>query len=105
MSEKLIKTHTFIFNPGENGGEQLRLVTKFYHNGETIKNGRPDPKGIFINQELILESYCNKASLSLFGSAISADRFEKLARALREAEHEAELEVASNEIRLPEASL
>jgi len=108
---KLIKTHTFIFNPGDNGGEQVRLVTQFFHNGDTLQNGdkshgRKDPKGLFLNQELTLSSYCNSASFTLVGAALNPDQLEHLAKALRAAQHAAELEIASeNEVRLPESRL
>lgn len=73
--EKLLKTHSFCFNPGENGGEGLYLTTKFYDNGDGE---------IFYNQELTLQSYYNSASINLDGSPLTSDFLRKLANELDE---------------------
>ena len=76
MPDKLLKTHVFCFNPQDNGGEGLTLVTKYFDNGDG---------GIYTNQELCLQSYCNQASISLCGAALTPDLLRKLANELDEA--------------------
>lgn len=47
----ILGKHEFTFNPKDNGGEALTLKTFFYDNGDGV------PNGIYINQELELQSY------------------------------------------------
>jgi hypothetical protein len=81
MTDKLLETHCFIFNPKYNGGEELSLKTKVYANG--------DPGGFYFNQELILQSYCNSASFCLVGATISSQMLRKLADELEALENRA----------------
>lgn len=64
----------FSFNPKDNGGEQLILTTTFIANG--------DENGVFMNQELSLQSYCNSASFSLCGAIMTPDLLRELANQL-----------------------
>lgn len=66
--------HVFAFNPKDNGGEQLILVTDFIANG--------DPDGVFMNQEIGLNSYCNSASFNLCGAVLSPETLRELANQL-----------------------
>lgn len=65
--------HNFVFNPKDNGGESLSLLTKFIDNGDGE---------IYTNQELSLQSYCNSASFTLIGVQITPDLLRKLANEL-----------------------
>lgn len=77
MSEKktseLLGKHFFVFNKKDNGGEQLCLATNICSNGD------PFPDGIYLEQELTLQSYCNSASFSLLGAPITSNQLRKLA--------------------------
>jgi len=78
-ADAVVKTHSFNFNPHDNGGESLTLTTKFIANGE--------PGGIFLNQELTLQSYCNAATLALYGVTITPHILRELANELESAMH------------------
>lgn len=83
MADKLLKRHVFTFNKHDNGGEALMLVTQFFHNG--------DVDGVYTNQEIELQSYCNSASINLCGIHIDSEILFKLAKELFEAEQEAKM--------------
>lgn len=74
MSDEELGRSVFSFNEDDNGGEQLILVTKLYHNG--------DVGGYYTNQELTLNSYCNAASFTLTGCQISPEKLRELANQL-----------------------
>jgi hypothetical protein len=67
--EKVLEIHTFCFNPSQNGGEALILVTKFIDNGDEVP---------LMYQELELNSYGNCASIGL-GSLFTSKKLRKLA--------------------------
>lgn len=69
-----LKTHSYVFNKADNGGESLCLTTKFFANG--------DPGGIFTNQELTLRSYCNSVTFNLAGATITPEMLRELAEEL-----------------------
>lgn len=73
--DKQVGNHVFVFNPQDNGGEQLILRTRLFDNG----NGE-----IYINQEMSLQSYCNEASIRLYGASITSDALRRLANELDE---------------------
>jgi|CXWK01.1.fsa_nt_gi hypothetical protein len=77
MAEKLISSNTFCFNKTDNSGEGLYLTTKIYGNG--------DPDGIFLNQELRLQSYSNSASLHLVGTTLTPSLLRELANQIESA--------------------
>jgi hypothetical protein len=66
------KENVFVFNPKDNGGEQLVLTTKFIYNGDNICT----------EQELTLLSYCNSASFKLYTAPMTADKLRELANQL-----------------------
>lgn len=74
MSEIQQRQHVFVFNPGNNGGEQLLLVTRFCESKEA--------SGIFLDQELSLESYGNSASFYLARAVFTPDKLRELANQL-----------------------
>ncbi len=74
--DKILKTHSFNFNPRENGGESLHLHTQIYSNG--------DPGGIYLNQELTLESYGNSATFNLCGTVFTVESLRQLANELEQ---------------------
>lgn len=83
MTDKLLKRHIFIFNPKENGGEQLMLCTNF------VDNGDPGSSGIFTNQALTLQSYCNDATFNLLGASLTPENLRRLANELETCLNEA----------------
>jgi hypothetical protein len=85
MTDKILSTHVFVFNKRDNGGESLMLTTKFIANGDDITEN----EGVYINQELTLQSYSNSASFNLVGCNITPEILRQLAN---------ELEVEKNKI-------
>ena len=75
-SEKMKDMHVFCFNPGNNGGEQLTLITK-------INKHRYESK-VELEQTLTLESYSNSASFTLAGAQLTPELLRKLADELEE---------------------
>lgn len=75
--DKEIGRICFVFNEKDNGGESLSLNTKLYHNGE--------PGGVYVNQELTLQSYCNCATFTLVGTTFTPENLRKLANELEQA--------------------
>lgn len=73
-NKEVLGTHNFTFNPQDNSGEGLTLKTTFISNG--------DPGEVFTNQEITLNSYCNSASISLCGIAITPENLRQLANEL-----------------------
>ena len=71
------------------GGEGLSLHVKFIDNGDKIeynKDGEVENNGIFMNQEISLQSYCNSASIKLFGNPLTPDMLREMANQLEKAE-------------------
>lgn len=75
MENKEVGVHVFVFNPKDNGGEQLSLTTHIMDNGDPSNN-------IYLNQELRLGSYCNAAAFILSGAPINPDDLRRLANEL-----------------------
>ena len=75
MTDKEVGRHVFSFNPEDNGGEQLFLVTTFFDNGDGE---------IYTHQDMSLQSYCNSASLSLLGASLNPANLRQLANELDE---------------------
>ena len=67
--EKVLDTHVFCFNPSQNGGEALILVTTFIDDGDEVP---------YIYQKLDLHSYGNLASFNI-GSLFTVEKLRKLA--------------------------
>ena len=99
-SDKSLGKHVFVFNPKENGGEALSLSTEYFWNEalslstEYFWNGdgkkdvgvKQEPYyGIYTNQELSLQSYCNDASFGLYGTQITPEILRQLANELDQA--------------------
>lgn len=78
VGTKILKRHVFTFNPKDNSGESLSLVTNFIANGDKITKN----EGVYINQELTLQSYCNACSFNLIGAAITPEVLRQLANEL-----------------------
>jgi len=76
MQEKLLHTEKFVISPKESGGEALIFITEYYDNGD---------KEIFTNQRIVLHSYCNNATINLYGIQITSDILRELANKLDEA--------------------
>lgn len=73
--KKPLRTHTFNFSPSDNSGESLVLTTDFIENGD--KSHPSD--GVFLNQTLTLNSYCNSASFNLYNAILTPELLRKLA--------------------------
>lgn len=80
---KILHRHTFSFDPKNNGGESLTLVTEF------IDNGDNNDHSIFTNQKLTLNSYCNSASFNFNGIQITPEILRQLANELESAKIQA----------------
>lgn len=68
--------HSFVFNPHDNGGEQLRLNTQIVYNGDEITE---DKFPCYFNQTLNLMSYGNSVSLNLLSTGLTPACLRKLA--------------------------
>jgi len=75
---KILNRHVFNFSPEKNGGEVLTL-TSTYHKFDA------DP-GVFVSQEITLESYGNSASFNLYGISLTPKALRQLADELELAE-------------------
>lgn len=73
IRDKVIGKHTFIFNDRDNSGEGLSLETTIIDNGDGVR------EGIYFNQKLTLQSYCNSATFDLIGAPLTPDLLRKLA--------------------------
>lgn len=86
MEDPVILEHTYNLSPRANGGESLRLKTKFFWNQE-------NSEGIYWNQDLILQSYSNSSTLNLIGTILTPKLLRQLADALEEAQDKAKSNV------------
>ncbi len=71
---KELKKHVFIFNPKDNSGEQLVLITRFMKDGDCV----------LTEQSLDLNSYGNCASFELSGAQLTSANLRQLANELDE---------------------
>ena len=90
--EQTLNKHSFLFNKNDNGGESLILTTQFFSNGD------PGPDGIYCNQELVLNSYCNSASFNLYSTMITPELLRQLANELDVALIKAQNLISENNI-------
>lgn len=67
-------THTFIFNPDSNGGEQIALTTNFYKDRESTY--------VYSSQTLTMNSYANSISINAYGM-FDVDTLERLVSELK----------------------
>lgn len=81
MSDKVLHRDCFVFNKKDNGGESLSLTTSWIDNGDDIG---PECDGIYLNQELSLQSYSNSASFNLCGAIITPSILRDLANKLEQ---------------------
>ena len=75
---KLLKTHNFVVNPKDNGGESIVITTEFYDNGDV-------PSGIYTNQKITLMSYGNSATINLDRAALTPENLREFANQLEAA--------------------
>lgn len=83
--DKRVHIHAFVLNPEANGGESLMLTTEYFWNGDLVT----DDDGIYTNQSLTLQSYCNCATIKLYGATITPNVLRELANELEDAEKKA----------------
>lgn len=81
MEDKILKRHSFCFNNDDNGGESVTLTTTYVANGDPITHD----DGIYVNQELELQSYSNSVSLNLTNFMFSPEKLRQLANELESA--------------------
>ncbi len=81
------------------GGESLSLVVQFIDNGEQIQyqNDLVKNPGIFMNQRIVLHSYCNDASINLYGDSLTPDMLRKIANQLELANTQALVKKVQNQ--------
>jgi hypothetical protein len=77
-ANQVLATHCYVFNKSDNGGEALMLTTTFIANGDPLT----ETKGVFLNQEIELQSYGNAATIKLFGACITPKMLRELAKEL-----------------------
>lgn len=75
MQDTEISRHVFSFD-NNNGGESLTLLTMFRDNGDAAAGLEG---GVYINQELTLNSYCNSATFTLCGTTLNPENLRRLA--------------------------
>lgn len=95
LTDRILHTLLFTFNGQDNGGEALSLATRFLHNGDL------GPQGMYVNQEITLQSYCNCAKIQLFGAPVDSAMLRKLADELDRAKIVAENVKAALEAEIP----
>lgn len=78
LKDKLLARNCFVFNPKDNGGETVSLLTEFYSNGEEVTS----TDGVYVNQNLSLQSYGNSASFTLCGAQFTPNNLRELANQL-----------------------
>jgi hypothetical protein len=78
VATKVLSKHIFVFNEKDNGGKRLMLITKFISNGDPITENT----GIFVNQELTLNSYSNSSSFDFYEFYLTPENLRKLANQL-----------------------
>ena len=81
IKDQTLLINTFNFSPKENGGESLYLTTKFIGNGDKIT----ETSGVYLDQELTLQSYGNSASINLSGITLNPANLRELANELESA--------------------
>lgn len=77
-NREVIKKHVFEFDTEINSGEGLTLVTEFYANGDPITENN----GVYMNQYLTLQSYCNSVTFNLIGIQLTPEKLRQLANEL-----------------------
>lgn len=77
-----LEVHHFVFNPSDNGGEQLILTTEWHANGDPIT----ETEGVLATQQLTLHSYGNSATFNLVGALLTPAKLRKLASELEQME-------------------
>lgn len=73
---KLLKTHNFVVNPKDNGGESIIITTEFYDN---------DGKYISTIQKITLMSYGNSATINLGSASLTPENLREFANQLEAA--------------------
>jgi hypothetical protein len=87
MPVEAVKRHSFVFNPNENGGEQIILMTQFFP-------ASPTSKDVFAVCELSLQSQGNSATFTLGGDIFSPENLRELANQLDVARNEAKAKLS-----------
>lgn len=82
IRDKVLLRKCFVFNDKDNGGESLSLTTTYIDNGDDVTE---KCDGIYINQELTLQSYSNSATFNLCGAFLTPENLRELANELDKA--------------------
>lgn len=75
---KILKTVVFEVSSG-NSGEGVFVETDIVDNGDRDKGLKT---GVFLNQRIVLNSYCNSAQFNLFADCFSPEKLRELANEL-----------------------
>ena len=67
----------FTVTPRSNGGEEISITTRFFHNGDPDVEGKSD--NIFLNTEIEMQSYGNATTMTLCGNPLTPDILRDLA--------------------------
>lgn len=78
--DKVLARHVIELNPEDNGGEAIILTTTFIANGDPID----ERCGVYVNQEIELNSHCNSAVMNLFGSTFTPEFLRRWANELEQ---------------------
>jgi hypothetical protein len=79
--DKILATHSFATDGGVNSGETIEIFTTFLANGDKIT----EKEGWYVHQEIILNSYCNRAIFELGTGYFTPENLRKLANELERA--------------------
>lgn len=81
--DQVLQRHVFEVNPQSNGGEGLMITTEFIGNGDPIT----PTEGVYITQEISLQSYCNSATFNLTTMALTPEVLRRLANELEQTQN------------------
>ena len=78
--DKILAKHVIELDPHVNGGEAVILTTEFFGNGDTIT----EKDGVFVNQEIELQSYGNAAAIKLYSNFFTPEFLRRWANELEQ---------------------
>ena len=93
MSSRKLHQICSRINIKDNGGEGLSLTTSYLDNGDDLKE---ENDGIFLNQELTLQSYCNSATFNLVGAIFTPEILRDLADRIEQGRNQARIKKLRN---------
>lgn len=82
IRDQVLMKKCFVINDKDNGGESLSLTTIYIDNGDDVTT---KSDGIYMNQELSLQSYSNSATFNLTSAVFTPEILRELANELDKA--------------------